>query len=121
MAMTDLGRAAGRLTADPRVAGDAVRYALAVELMRTVAATLRFLALNPATWVSQRYAENERDMLRGVVERLETATARDLITSCPMCGGYSCEDGCPLESVRCLAEAHAELADAKPDTEATRQ
>lgn len=121
MAMTDLSRAAARAATDPRVAGDAVRYAIVAELLHAVAATLRFIILNPATWVSQRYTEPERDTLRAVAERLESATIRDLLLQCPLCGVHSCEDGCPLETVRALAEAHAELADATPDTEATRQ
>ena len=121
MAMTDLRTAVARVVTDPRVVGDAVRYAVAAELLQAVAATLRFLILNPQTWVSQRYTEPERDMLRAVVERVEQAGMADLVRSCPLCGCHSCDDGCPLESVRALAQAHTELGDATPDTEANRQ
>lgn len=108
------------MQADPLVAGDAVRWAIVTELLETVAATIRFIILNPQTWVAGRYTEPERDMLRAVVERLETATARDLLLSCPLCGTHTCEPGCALESVRALAEARPELADATPTTEADR-
>lgn len=120
MAMTDLEGAARRLRAEPVVAGDAVRWAVVAEVLQVVAATLRFVILNPLTWVSSRYSEDERDTLRMVVERIENATARDLLLSCPLCGCHTCDPGCALESVRALAEARPELADATPTTEADR-
>lgn len=120
MAMTDLPGTTSRLRSNPRIAGDAVRLAIVTELLEIVAATLRFVLLNPGAWVSQRYTEPERDMVRGVVERLETAGVRDLLLACPLCGCHSCDGGCPLATVRALAEAHVELVDATPTTEVDR-
>lgn len=120
MAMTDLEGAVRRLRAEPDVVGDAVRWALVTELLQAVAATIRFVVLNPQTWVAGRFTEDERDTLRTVVDRIENATARDLLLSCPLCGAHTCDPGCALESVRALAQARPGLADATPTTEADR-
>lgn len=116
MAMT-----ARTVTLPVAVVGDAVRAAMMTELLHTVAATIRFMVLNPMTWPSQRYTEEERDMLRATVERIECCTPAELVDHCPLCRGFTCHPGCALESVRAVAEAQIELADATPTTEANRQ
>jgi hypothetical protein len=92
------------VTVSPHVVGDAVRTAMMSELVQAVAQTLRFVLLNPQTWVQGRFTEPERDMLRMVVERLETATPGDLAVQCPLCGCHSCDEGCALAPVRELAQ-----------------
>lgn len=104
MEMTNLGRVAGQMTSDSRVAGDAVRYAMGTELLTAVADTIRFVCLSPQTWVSQRYTEPERDMLRQAVERLDNTHVWELAVRCPLCGAASCEDGCPVARLRDLVE-----------------
>lgn len=93
------------VTVTPHVVGDAVRATITAELLRTVAQTIRFVVLNPQTWVEGRFTEVERDMLRGVVERVETCTPGDLALQCPLCGGHSCEEDCALAAVRELTHA----------------
>lgn len=99
MAMT-----ARTVTVSPAVAGDAVRTVMMMELVQTVAQTLRFVVLNPQTWVQGRFTEAERDMLRAVVERLETSTPGDMALRCPLCGCYTCDVGCALAAVRELTQ-----------------
>lgn len=76
--------------------------------MAVVAQTVRFLLLNPETWLSRRITPDERVGVETAVARLIEARADQLADgACPLCEHVGpCSQGCPVEVARSVVVAN---------------
>lgn len=85
-----------------------IRSMIAEQLMAVVAQTVRFLLLNPETWLSGRITGEERAEVEAAVARLIEARADQLADGpCPLCQHEGpCAQDCPVEVARAVVVAN---------------
>ncbi len=85
--------------ADPTL----IAHAIADQVTSIVAATVRFLLLDPQSWVSGRILPDERAEVEQVVAGLLGLRAVDLAAGpCPLCQHEDCVQGCPVAAARAV-------------------
>jgi hypothetical protein len=94
-----------------RIDDSRVRDAVAGHVMAIVAQTMRFLLLNPETWLSARITADERADVEQAVARLIGIRAADLTGEpCPLCQHTAqCAQGCPVEIARTMVDPPGRL------------
>lgn len=99
MTMTGDGERTVVVRADPTL----IAQAMAEHVTTIVAATMQFLLLNPASWVSGLIEPGEREEIELAMSRLLGLRAADLADGpCPLCQHDDCIPGCPVSAARTL-------------------